>query len=302
MEKMSEREEFEKWALSKQYSIAEFESSGAYISEFTHWRWEAWQACSLLSQEVEFTQAVANVCQEAETKAIQLMEENRLLRMEVDNLQNSVKEKTTDIEHEKFKSSLLITSYEAELRMLKEEKESAASAVPAGYKLVPIQATAENGMKAALIGEFIVTVTIADEENEEEYQQEYPIPWTTIKEIYRQAILAAPTIPASKSENILVDAIEVVATTQLPNTINIQSYDGDGNKATFCSRSSSNPNRDVHIMNAAIEFVYAIARGVDIDPNTLYKHLTGHDFTASKPHVTDINVGESDDPTARMHG
>jgi hypothetical protein len=63
--------------------------------------------------------------------------------------------------------------------------------VPEGYALVPIELTAENGMKKALIGEFREEVTRHDPENDEYWQEKITISWTTIKEIHKAMIKAA---------------------------------------------------------------------------------------------------------------
>ena len=59
------------------------------------------------------------------------------------------------------------------------------------WQLAPIRATAENGMKAALIGEFSVPVETVDEDGDP-ITMTILVPWTTIKEIYSAALAAAP--------------------------------------------------------------------------------------------------------------
>lgn len=75
-----------------------------------------------------------------------------------------------------------------------------AAAVPDGYVLVPRRLTAENGAKAALIGEFSITVRHACDEcdsyddicgvcgGEGIIEAEVPIPWTTIKRIHDRVV------------------------------------------------------------------------------------------------------------------
>lgn len=74
--------------------------------------------------------------------------------------------------------------------------------IPEGWKLVPVRLTAENGMKAKLIGEFKIphTVYTLDEEGEEEVESHtmIDVPWTTIKEIYAKAIDLSPEFPSIK--------------------------------------------------------------------------------------------------------
>lgn len=57
--------------------------------------------------------------------------------------------------------------------------------IPEGWQLVPVELTAENGMKAALMGEFRVSTAIGD----------FIVPWDTIKKIHRAMVAAAPTPP-----------------------------------------------------------------------------------------------------------
>lgn len=75
--------------------------------------------------------------------------------------------------------------------------------VPAGYCLMPIRLTAENGAKALLLGEFKLEVTSECPEcrdleepsvgceicdGEGEYGQQHMIPWDQIKFIYSEAV------------------------------------------------------------------------------------------------------------------
>lgn len=60
------------------------------------------------------------------------------------------------------------------------------------WKVVPTRLTAENGMKAALMGEFHETVTQTDGDLRE-YTMRVPVSWTSIKEIHRAMIASAPT-------------------------------------------------------------------------------------------------------------
>lgn len=85
-----------------------------------------------------------------------------------------------------------------------------APAVPAGFKLVPVELTAENGAKASLIGEFTEVKFIncpecfGDAECEScdgggRIKVAVPVSWTTIKAIWKKGIehfdsmAAAPT-------------------------------------------------------------------------------------------------------------
>jgi len=65
--------------------------------------------------------------------------------------------------------------------------------VPEGYKLVPLEATAENGMKAALIGEYKIKRTFIDEEGEE-IERDFTLTWSEMKELYRLMLTAAPDV------------------------------------------------------------------------------------------------------------
>lgn len=75
-------------------------------------------------------------------------------------------------------------------------------AVPDGYVLMPVQLTAENGAKGALMGEFTVTremhCSVCDYDDtdetcevcggEVEYVEHVSVPWDSIKEIYNAAV------------------------------------------------------------------------------------------------------------------
>lgn len=67
--------------------------------------------------------------------------------------------------------------------------------VPEGWKLVPVEATAENGMKAVLSGD--VTV---DPERDLVGLNGRTLTWTAIKRIYRQMIAASPSAPHSEEK------------------------------------------------------------------------------------------------------
>ncbi|SOD41345.1 hypothetical protein SAMN06298226_1640 [Nitrosovibrio sp. Nv4] len=71
--------------------------------------------------------------------------------------------------------------------------------IPEGWKLVPTKLTAENGMKAALIGEFHVPFPELDEDGNEHIRK-VNVPWTVIKKIHQAMIAAAPTPPAPEVE------------------------------------------------------------------------------------------------------
>ena len=60
--------------------------------------------------------------------------------------------------------------------------------VPEGWVLVPEKLTAENGAKAALIGEFFIEVEHEDNEEGRSWMEKYPIDWTTIKDIHKRVV------------------------------------------------------------------------------------------------------------------
>lgn len=60
------------------------------------------------------------------------------------------------------------------------------------WKLVPTELTAENGMEAALIGEFHVPFPELDEHGNEHIRK-VNVPWTVIKKIHKAMIAAVPT-------------------------------------------------------------------------------------------------------------
>ncbi len=85
--------------------------------------------------------------------------------------------------------------------------------IPDGYVMVPMRLTAENGAKAALLGEFNLEYSLTCHEcfgegcddcsGEGTWTNTIPIDWTTIKEIWAKGVehfVAAP--PAPKQENI----------------------------------------------------------------------------------------------------
>lgn len=61
------------------------------------------------------------------------------------------------------------------------------------WKLVPTELTAENGMEAALIGEFHVPFPELDE-NGKEHIRKVNVPWTVIKKIHKAMIAAVPPL------------------------------------------------------------------------------------------------------------
>lgn len=88
------------------------------------------------------------------------------------------------------------------------------------WKLVPTKLTAENGMKAALMGEFHVPFPERDEDGNEHIRK-VNVPWTVIKKIHEAVIAATPevvdsflkqapsTIPTTDEHNaLLVEEIE----------------------------------------------------------------------------------------------
>lgn len=66
------------------------------------------------------------------------------------------------------------------------------------------------------------------------------------------------------------------------NTIHTQAYGADGKQVLASARDSENPHRDTRIMEAAIEFFYAVQRGVDITPTVLWKHVMGKEWVEPK--------------------
>lgn len=83
--------------------------------------------------------------------------------------------------------------------------------IPDGYVTVPMRLTAENGAKAALIGEFNLEYTLTCHEcfgegcddcsGEGAWINTIPIDWTSIKEIWAKGVehfAAAPQLPGSE--------------------------------------------------------------------------------------------------------
>lgn len=86
-------------------------------------------------------------------------------------------------------------------------------AIPDGYVMVPMRLTAENGAKAALLGEFNLEYSLTCHEcfgegcddcsGEGTWTNTIPIDWTTIKEIWVKGVEHfAAARPAPKQENI----------------------------------------------------------------------------------------------------
>lgn len=71
---------------------------------------------------------------------------------------------------------------------------------------------------------------------------------------------------------------------QHANIIYHQGFDSEGKCVSRGLRSTSDPNRDLHVMHAALELVQAVnLRNVDIPPNTLYRLLVGTDYKCGAP-------------------
>ena len=66
------------------------------------------------------------------------------------------------------------------------------------WVLLPAELTAENGMKAALMGEFHVPLPELDEHGNEHILK-INVPWTLIKKIHRAIVAAAPTPPVQEN-------------------------------------------------------------------------------------------------------
>lgn len=75
------------------------------------------------------------------------------------------------------------------------ETEKTRFNVPQGWALLPTELTAENGMKAALMGEFQFPVSEVGEDGND-HTREVVVPWETIKLIYRAVLSVARRLPA----------------------------------------------------------------------------------------------------------
>jgi hypothetical protein len=69
--------------------------------------------------------------------------------------------------------------------------------------LMPKTLTAENGSKGLMIGEFHVTVDMYSEDEDGYVDQDIPIPWTTIKDMYKK--LVEFHAPQTTSETKIAD-------------------------------------------------------------------------------------------------
>lgn len=80
--------------------------------------------------------------------------------------------------------------------------ERLAGRVPKGWKMVPTEATAENGMKYRLIGDIKIRRSIpAYEDGIEEREVDFILEWTELKDIYRAMLSAAPPFPKEESQS-----------------------------------------------------------------------------------------------------
>ncbi|WP_306393443.1 Lar family restriction alleviation protein [Telluria beijingensis] len=121
------------------------------------------------------------------------------------------------------------TAYEAYIegrRAALSQPSEAAPLVHGDYVLMPRRLTAENGAKAAMIGEFHEEITVrcpdCDGADDDHYcascndegtaQQAVPVQWDTIKQIYAKAVelLAAPSLPAAAAGDERERAMEIV--------------------------------------------------------------------------------------------
>lgn len=65
------------------------------------------------------------------------------------------------------------------------------------------------------------------------------------------------------------------------STFYMLGYDAEGKRVATASYSSTDPQRDARITNAALELAQAVLlRGVDITPEQLYRHVVGRNYTA----------------------
>jgi hypothetical protein len=85
---------------------------------------------------------------------------------------------------------------------------AAVVVVPWGYAVVPMEATAENGMKARFMGEYHIPYTGYDPDSESAYKAKAIIDWTMLKQIYREmvAFAASDATPPSSAPVAGVDA------------------------------------------------------------------------------------------------
>lgn len=83
---------------------------------------------------------------------------------------------------------------------LRHHRESEPSPSAGGWVSVPPEATAENGLKALLIGDFHETVTVLNEDGEP-CEQRVPIEWTNIKAIYRRAVAHFAPTPSTEAQS-----------------------------------------------------------------------------------------------------
>lgn len=80
----------------------------------------------------------------------------------------------------------VLTKYALAMRELRKEVAEGKVAI------LPAALTAENGMKAKLIGDFWFTKEIWDDEGQGYRSIKCVVPWTTIKEIHAAVVKSAP--------------------------------------------------------------------------------------------------------------
>lgn len=76
------------------------------------------------------------------------------------------------------------------------------------------------------------------------------------------------------------------------NTIYTQAYDVEGKRVVSGIRSSSEPARDCHVMDAAIELYYAgaVRKQDNITPHVLWRHVMGEEWPDARKEVAAITT------------
>lgn len=76
------------------------------------------------------------------------------------------------------------------------------------------------------------------------------------------------------------------------STIYTQAYDADGKRVVSGVRSSSDPQRDCRVMDAAIELYYAgaVRKQDNITPHVLWRHVMGESWPAERKEVAAVDT------------
>ena len=81
------------------------------------------------------------------------------------------------------------------------------------------------------------------------------------------------------------------------DTIYMQGYDAEGKALTVGYRGSTQPSRDIDVMNAAIELYYAgaVRKQDNITPEVLWRHVMGSEWVPKYPTLVEPYIFQYDE-------